>query len=143
MLDVIGEKTFGVDLNHLESNQSPLFESISYLMQPSQLTYLVNYLNMFLPIRKLFWYGQVREFECYSQRVRTYIRGMVSARRSTLHASQSSLDSPTEKVLVDDKPTDVLQCLLQHADPHWGEDQIVEHVSPIHLSSSSLTLVLT
>ncbi|KAI9147309.1 Cytochrome P450 monooxygenase FSL4 [Paramyrothecium foliicola] len=128
VLDVIGEKTFGVDLNHLESNQSPLFESISYLMQPSQLTYLVNYLNMFLPVRKLFWYGQVRDFECHSQKVRTYIRGTVRARRIVMQTSQSGLNSPSEKVLADDKPTDVLQCLLQHADPHWQEDQIVEYI---------------
>ncbi|KAI9146745.1 Cytochrome P450 monooxygenase FSL4 [Paramyrothecium foliicola] len=128
VLDVIGEKTFGVDLNHLESNQSPLFESISYLMQPSQLTYLVNYLNMFLPVRKLFWYGQVRDFECHSQKVRTYIRGTVRARRIVMQTSQSGLNSPTEKVLADDKPTDVLQCLLQHTDPHWQEDQIVEYI---------------
>jgi hypothetical protein len=143
VLDVIGEKTFGVDLNHLESNQSPLFESISYLMQPSQLTYLVNYLSMFLPVRDLFWYGQVRDFACHSQKVRTYIRDTVRARRMVMQASQSGLNSPTEKVLADDKPTDVLQRLLQHTDLHWQEDQIVEYVSCIHLLSASLTLVLT
>ncbi|KAI9148668.1 Cytochrome P450 monooxygenase FSL4 [Paramyrothecium foliicola] len=128
VLDVIGEKTFGIDLNHLESNQSPLFESISYLMQPSQLTYLVNYLNMFLPVRKLFGYGEVRDFECHSRRARSYIRGMVRARRVTLQASRSSLGNSAEKVLANNDPTDVLQCLLQHADPHWQEDQIVEYV---------------
>ncbi|KAF5647280.1 benzoate 4-monooxygenase cytochrome P450 [Fusarium sp. NRRL 52700] len=51
VLDVIGLETFGLDLNHLESDESPLFDIFTTMMQPSTFGHVINYLNSLIPIR--------------------------------------------------------------------------------------------
>ena len=107
-------------------------------MQPSQFSYLVNYLNMFFPVRKLFLYGEIREFERHSRHLRLYIRNLLRARKLSLQTTGSETNSLAETDKTANypnvNPTDVLQGLLQHAEPGWDEDQMVEHVSGVDLS---------
>ncbi|KAF7546811.1 hypothetical protein G7Z17_g8170 [Cylindrodendrum hubeiense] len=117
ILDVIGIVTFGQDFNHLESDRSPLFKSFSNIMQPSTFAYVVNYTNASLPIRKYLPIQEFRETARHRTKAREFIRAHVSKRLEALRKG---------KVAAGTTP-DALQCLVEHSDPSWDEDKIVEY----------------
>ncbi|KAG7415702.1 Cytochrome P450 monooxygenase FUM15 [Fusarium oxysporum f. sp. rapae] len=117
VLDVIGLETFGLDLNHLESDESPLFDIFTTMMQPSTFGHVINYLNSLIPIRQ---YVPMKECIGFSQscsRVREFIVGLMTIRRNQC-----------EEGLVNEKYRDTLQCLLEHSDPDWNDKNVVEYV---------------
>ncbi|KAF4451790.1 hypothetical protein F53441_5265 [Fusarium austroafricanum] len=75
VLDVIGLETFGLDLNHLESDKSPLFGIFTKMMQPSASGHFINYLNSLIPIRQLIPTRECIEFSKNCIRVREFIFG--------------------------------------------------------------------
>nr|RBR00187.1 hypothetical protein FVER53263_06280 [Fusarium verticillioides] len=73
VLDVIGLETFGLDLNHLESDESPLFDTFTTMMQPSTFGHVINYLNSLIPIRQYVPMKACIEFSQSCARVREFI----------------------------------------------------------------------
>ncbi|KAK7403090.1 hypothetical protein QQX98_011155 [Neonectria punicea] len=118
VLDVIGIETFGQDLNHLESDHSPLFEAFSKTMQPSTIGHIVNYINSIIPIRKFLPIQESREFAFHCDKVREFIRGHVLARIEVMRSGKVNSDSPP----------DALQCLIECSGPSLGVKEIVEYV---------------
>ncbi|KAM0563424.1 hypothetical protein ACHAPJ_001145 [Fusarium lateritium] len=117
VLDVIGLETFGLDLNHLESDESPLFDTFTRMMHPSVVGHVVNYLNSIVPIRQLVPIKECIEFTQSCTRAREFIVGLVAIRRKWCEQSQ-------EKQAVN---RDALQCLLEHSDSSWNDKNIVEY----------------
>ncbi|KAL6923612.1 hypothetical protein ACHAPO_007849 [Fusarium lateritium] len=115
VLDVIGLETFGLDLNHLESSESPLFETFTTMMQPSALGHIVNYLNSLVPVRQFVPIAECVEFSKCCTKVREFIFGLVNIRRSLSEKGHTS-------------NRDALQCLLEHTDAAWNDESIVEYV---------------
>uniref|UniRef100_A0A0D2XWN2 Uncharacterized protein n=1 Tax=Fusarium oxysporum (strain Fo5176) TaxID=660025 RepID=A0A0D2XWN2_FUSOF len=72
-LDVIGLETLGLDLNHLGSDESPLFDTFTTMMQPSTFGHVVNYLNSLIPIRQYVPLKECIEFSQSCTRVREFI----------------------------------------------------------------------
>ncbi|KAH7206296.1 cytochrome P450 [Fusarium oxysporum] len=107
VLDVIGLETFGLDLNHLGSDESPLFDTFTTMMQPSTFGHVINYLNSLIPIRQYVPLKECIEFSQSCTRVREFI---------------------CEQGLVNEKHRDALQCLLEHSDPDWNDKNVVEYV---------------
>ncbi|KAI1014611.1 hypothetical protein LB503_003696 [Fusarium chuoi] len=107
VLDVIGLETFGLDLNHLESDESPLFDTFTTMMQPSTFGHVINYLNSLIPIRQYLPMKECIEFSQSCARAREFI---------------------CEQGLGHEKNRDALQCLLEHSDPDWNDKRIVEYV---------------
>ncbi|KAM5360742.1 hypothetical protein ACJZ2D_013551 [Fusarium nematophilum] len=118
VLDVIGLETFGLDLNHLESDQSPLFECFTKMMQPSVTGHVVNYLNSILPIRQLLPIPECRELARCCAQAREFIVGLAAIRRR---------ERQKRKHAKEDEP-DALQCLLDYSDPSWDERSLVEYI---------------
>ncbi|RBA17075.1 hypothetical protein FPRO05_01799 [Fusarium proliferatum] len=117
VLDVIGLETFGLDLNHLESDESPLFDTFTTMMQPSTFGHVINYLNSLIPIRQYLPMKECIEFSQSCARAREFIVGLMTIRRNQC-----------EQGLGHEKNRDALQCLLEHADPDWNDKRIVEYV---------------
>ncbi|KAF5534232.1 benzoate 4-monooxygenase cytochrome P450 [Fusarium mexicanum] len=117
VLDVIGIETFGLDLNHLESDESPLFDTFTTMMQPSTFGHVINYLNSLIPIRQYVPIKECIEFSQSCARVREFIVGLMTIRRNQC-----------EQGLVNEKNRDALQCLLEHTDPDWNDKSVVEYV---------------
>ncbi|RSL71909.1 hypothetical protein CEP54_001101 [Fusarium duplospermum] len=118
VLDVIGFETFSIDLNHLETDQSPLFEAFTNMMQPSLIGHIVNYLNSLFPIRQFLPIEECRELVQSCTQAREFIIGIVAIRRRAL-----------EKGHVEEtQEPDALQCLLDHSDPSWDDKAIVEYI---------------
>ncbi|KAM0362590.1 hypothetical protein ACHAP4_001338 [Fusarium culmorum] len=115
VLDVIGLETFGLDLNHLESNESPLFETFTTMMQPSALGHIVNYLNSLVPIRQFIPIAECVEFSKSCTMVREFILCLINIRRNL-----------GEKGFINNQ--DALQCLLEHDDADWNDESLVEYV---------------
>ncbi|KAF4454666.1 benzoate 4-monooxygenase cytochrome P450 [Fusarium albosuccineum] len=118
VLDVIGLETFGLDLNHLESDQSPLFEAFTKMMQPSATGHVVNYINSIIPIRKFLPIQECREFSKCCAQVREFIVGLIAIRHREWQKGH-------EKDVGD---ADALQCLLDYSDPSWNEGNVVEYI---------------
>ncbi|KAF9773160.1 hypothetical protein IL306_009066 [Fusarium sp. DS 682] len=117
VLDVIVLETFGIDFNHLESDESPLFDIFTKMMQPSTFGHVVNYLNSLIPIRQFVPVRECVEFSQSCTRVREFIVGLMTIRRN-----QGERDSGKET------NRDALQCLLEHSDPFWNDKNIVEYI---------------
>ncbi|RBR21543.1 uncharacterized protein FIESC28_04811 [Fusarium coffeatum] len=115
VLDVIGLETFGLDLNHLESDESPLFETFTNMMQPSAVGHIVNYLNSLVPVRQFVPIQECVEFSQSCSKVRDFIHGFVNIRRNLSEKGQSNHG-------------DALQCLLDHDDAAWNDESIVEYI---------------
>ncbi|GKU04260.1 cytochrome p450 3a13 [Fusarium langsethiae] len=115
VLDVIGLETFGLDLNHLESDESPLFETFTTMMQPSVLGHIVNYLNSLVSVRQFVPVAECVEFSKSCTKVREFIFGLVNIRRSLNEKGHTS-------------NRDALQYLLDHTDTAWNDGSIVEYV---------------
>lgn len=115
VLDIIGLETLGLDLNHLESDESPLFGTFTTMMQPSAVGHIVNYLNSIVPVRQLVPIQECVEFSKSCIKVREFIFGLVSIRRSLSEQGHTS-------------NRDALQCLLDHSDAAWNDDRIVEYI---------------
>ncbi|RGP74239.1 hypothetical protein FLONG3_6151 [Fusarium longipes] len=115
VLDVIGLETFGLDLNHLETDESPLFETFTTMMQPSAVGHVVNYLNSLVPIRQFVPIEECVEFSKSCRKVREFIFGLVTIRRSM-----------SEKGHTNNR--DALQCLLDYTDSAWNDKSIVEYI---------------
>ncbi|KAF5658643.1 cytochrome P450 monooxygenase [Fusarium heterosporum] len=118
VLDVIGLETFGLDLNHLESDESPLFDTFTKMMQPSVVGHVVNYLNSLIPIRRFVPIKECTEFSQSCARVREFITGLVTIRRD--HCEQG--------YFKENENRDALQCLLEHSDFSWSDKSIVEYI---------------
>ncbi|KAM0274728.1 hypothetical protein ACHAPA_000832 [Fusarium lateritium] len=118
VLDVIGLETFGLDLNHLGSDESPLFETFTKMMQPSVVGHIVNYLNSLIPIRQFVPIRECIEFSQSCTRVREFIVGLVTIRRD--HCAQG--------YVKENENRDALQCLLEYSDPSWNDKSIVEYI---------------
>ncbi|KAF5023706.1 hypothetical protein F66182_4272, partial [Fusarium sp. NRRL 66182] len=118
VLDVIGIETFGLDLNHLESDESPLFDTFTKVMQPSAIGHFVNYLNSLVPIRQFIPIQECVEFAQSCARTREFIVGMVAIRRKWWEQGYTKQAGKR----------DALQCLLEHSDPFWGDKNVVEYI---------------
>ncbi|KAM0247960.1 hypothetical protein ACHAP5_003744 [Fusarium lateritium] len=118
VLDVIGLETFGLDLNHLGSDESPLFETFTKMMQPSVVGHIVNYLNSLIPIRQFVPIRECIEFSQSCTRVREFIIGLMTIRRD--HCAQG--------YVKENENRDALQCLLEYSDPSWNDKSIVEYI---------------
>lgn len=118
VLDVICLETFDLDLNHLESDQSPLFRAFTNMMQPTLIGHIVNYLNSLFPIRQFLPIEECRGFIQSCTQAREFIVGMVAIRRRALEKGH---DGETQE-------PDALQCLLDHSDPSWDDKSVVEYV---------------
>ncbi|KAH6895655.1 cytochrome P450 [Thelonectria olida] len=116
MLDVICIETLSVDLNHVESDVSPLYMAFSKTMQPTTLGHLINYINSIIPIRKYLPMKEAREFRRYYDEARIFVRLFVTSRLEGI------------KVGEEDLPNDALQGLVSHTDSNWNIDAIVESV---------------
>ncbi|RTE82668.1 hypothetical protein BHE90_002820 [Fusarium euwallaceae] len=118
VLDVIGFETFSIDLDHLETDQSPLFKAFTNMMQPSLIGHLVNYLNSLFPIRQFLPLEECRVLVQSCTQAREFIIGIVAIRRRAL-----------EKGHVEEtQEPDALQCLLDYSDPAWDDKAIVEYI---------------
>ncbi|CAM1511745.1 Fc.00g092580.m01.CDS01 [Cosmosporella sp. VM-42] len=118
VLDIIGVETFSIDLNHLQSNKSVLFDCFISTMNQSTLSHIINYFNSIFPIRRLLPIAECREFARNTATVREFIRGHIDARRESMSCGTGNAsDSP-----------DALQCMLEHWDSCWNYDEIVEYV---------------
>ncbi|KAJ4270184.1 hypothetical protein NW762_001860 [Fusarium torreyae] len=117
VLDVIGLETFGLDLNHLESDESPLFDAFTKMMHPSVVGHVVNYLNSIVPIRQFAPIKECIDFALSCTRAREFIVGLVAIRRKWCEQGH-------EKQGVN---RDALQCLLEHSDPSWNDKNMVEY----------------
>ncbi|KAF4964519.1 hypothetical protein FZEAL_10860, partial [Fusarium zealandicum] len=118
VLDVIGLETFGLDLNHLESNQSPLFEAFTKMMQPSATGHIVNYLNSLFPIRQFLPIQECREFAQCCAQVREFIVGLIAIRRTACKKGHAEKN----------REPDALQCMLDYSDPSWDDKSVVEYI---------------
>ena len=88
VLDVIGLETFGLDLNHLESDESPLFDTFTRMMHPSVVGHVVNYLKSIVPMRQLVPIKEGIEVTKSSTRARECIDGQVGIGRKWCEKSQ-------------------------------------------------------
>lgn len=118
---MIGIETLGVDLNHLESDQSPLHRLFSRTMQQSLVGHIIHYFSSYLPLRHLIPIRANNEFLRSCNEVRDFFGGYVNARRM-------AWDSGMDKGGV---AMDALQCMIEQGSSLWSDSDIVEYVSAI------------
>jgi hypothetical protein len=116
VLDVIGIDVLGVDLNHLESDQSPLFELFSKTMQQSLTSHIIHYFNSYLPLRHLIPSRSNHDFTRSCADIRDFIRQHVNTRRQSQQVKPAPAEDP-----------DALQCMIDST-LLWNDDDIVEYV---------------
>ncbi|KAI5463719.1 cytochrome P450 [Mariannaea sp. PMI_226] len=114
ILDVICIETFSKDLNHLESNESPLYSTLTGNMQPSTMGQIVNYLNSIVPIRRLFPFGEIRQFQNNFDESRNFVKKIVLARLIDTELGRTTHFH------------DALQGMIKHNDSAWNTETLIE-----------------
>lgn len=117
VLDVIGIETLGIDLNHLESDRSPLHRLFSRTMQQSLVSHIIHYFSSYLPLRHLIPIRANSDFLQSCGEVRDFIWGHVRARRLAMK------DGPAKG-----ETKDALQCMIEEGGSLWEDADIVEYV---------------
>lgn len=120
-----------MDLNHLESDESPLHRLFSRTMQQSLTGHIIHYFSSYLPLRHLIPIRANNDFLRSCNEVRDYIWGYVRARRL---ASQSG-----EK--KNHGATDALQSMIDQGGSLWNDDDIVEYVMNLMVLGMSIHAV--
>jgi cytochrome P450 len=120
VLDVIGMEVLGLDLNHLESDESPLHRIFSKTMQQSLTGHIIHFFSSYIPLRHLIPININNEFLDSCEAARTFVRSHVSARRAIWEMSEKKGE------LSED--ADALQCMISQGPEAWSDDDIVEYV---------------
>jgi cytochrome P450 len=126
VLDVIGTKVFGVDLDHLTST-SPVadFHTLfSRTMQQSLSSHIIHYLNSYLPLRHLIPIESNRQFLKDTDEVRSMIWGYVHERHSSIQKQGNFPMKENDDEDVGAIPDAIELMLKQGNMPH---DEIVEY----------------
>lgn len=131
VLDVIGEKTIGIDLNHLTSSTSPLYDLFSQTMQQSVLSHIFHYLSSYLPLRHLIPCKSNSNFVRCCDEVREHIMHWVMVRYEAFYRGEPLVGLP-----------DVISVMIEQGGM-FSVTNIVEYVSVYKPAAGQSELQLT
>jgi hypothetical protein len=133
-LDLIGIKALGVDLNHVESDDSQLHTLVGETMKQSLSGHIIHYLSSYLPLRRLLPIEMNNNFLSSCAQIRELIWAHVRDCRCQIN---SGTKTGTPNAIR----------LMMEQEPLWNDEEIVEYVSNpkrIHprLKTDTLPLLL-
>ena len=118
VLDIISIDILGVDLNHLGSNTSPLYDLFGKMTRQSLLGHVLHYLGSYLPLKTLLPDGYTSTLSQSCARSRAYLRRFLETRR------QSGVNILSQPRAI---YADTLQQMI--GEPSlWSEEEAVEYV---------------
>lgn len=115
-LDLIGIKALGVDLNHVESNDSHLHTLVGETMKQSLSGHIIHYLSSYLPLRRLLPLEMNNNFLSSCAQIRELIWAHVRDCRCQIN---SGTKTGTPNAIR----------LMMEQEPLWNDEEIVEYVS--------------
>ncbi|KAH8173506.1 cytochrome p450 domain-containing protein [Sarocladium implicatum] len=136
VLDVGGIEALGVDLNHLESNESQLHELFTQTMQQPLWGHVIHYLSSYLPLRQLLPFDINKDFVRNTSEIRRILWGHVSKRRAEWESG----------AWPKDKEPDALQCMIEQGTSAWTDAEIVEYLMNLMVlghDTTACALVMT
>lgn len=136
VLDVGGIEALGVDLNHLESDESPLHELFTQTMQQPLWGHVLHFLSSYLPLRQLLPLDINKDFVRNTSEIRRILREHVTKRR----AEWESGSWPAGK------EPDALQCMIEQGTTAWSDGEIVEYIMNLMVlghDTTACALVMT
>lgn len=136
VLDVGGIEAIGVDLNHLESNESPLHELFTQTMQQPLWGHVLHYLSSYLPLRQILPIDINKEFVRNTNEIRSILWDHVKKRRAAFESGKW----PAEK------EPDALQCMIEEGADAWPDNEIVEYIMNLMVlghDTTACALVMT
>jgi hypothetical protein len=107
----------GVDLDHLGSNASPLYDVFSTTMRPSIRGHIVRWVATHLPFKQYLPLEYLSEFVRKCATARNFIGSHVHARRAALKRGDKITDE-----------SDVLQAMVE-SEGLWNDAEVTEYVS--------------
>lgn len=111
----------GVDLNHLGSGESPLYDIFTTTMRPTIRGHITRLTVAYMPFRKWLPMDTVSEFASKCAAARNFIMRHVKERRSSWTQSR---EKPIEHEAA------LLQAMVEN-DGLWDDAEVVEHVSAL------------
>ena len=120
-LDVAGIKSMGVDLNHLGSDESPLYDIFSATMRPNFRGHIVRWVATHMPLREHLPLDLFSSFVRKCSMARSFIGHYVRERRMAWQRGEKSGQGD------DGDDGNVLQAMIEQ-DGLWNESEAVEYV---------------
>ncbi|CAI6090908.1 unnamed protein product [Clonostachys chloroleuca] len=114
-LDLIGIKALGVDLNHVESNDSHLHTLVGETMKQSLSGHIIHYLSSYLPLRRLLPLEMNNNFLSSCAQIRELIWAHVRDCRCQIN---SGTKTGTPNAIR----------LMMEQEPLWNDEEIVEYI---------------
>lgn len=136
VLDVGGIEALGVDLNHLESSESPLHELFTQTMQQPLWGHIVHYLSSYLPLRQLLPLDINKDFVRNTSEIRRILGEHVTSRRALFESGAWPAG----------KEPDALQCMIEQGIVAWSDSEIVEYIMNLMVlghDTTACALVMT
>lgn len=116
VLDVAGIKSMGLDLDHLGSDTSPLYDVFSTTMRPSIRGHIVRYVATHLPFKQYLPLEYLSDFVRKCATARSFIGSHVRERRDALMRGDKLTDE-----------SDVLQAMVEN-EGLWSEAEVTEYI---------------
>uniref|UniRef100_A0A8H7K2H3 Cytochrome P450 n=1 Tax=Bionectria ochroleuca TaxID=29856 RepID=A0A8H7K2H3_BIOOC len=114
-LDLIGIKALGVDLNHVESDDSQLHTLVGETMKQSLSGHIIHYLSSYLPLRRLLPIEMNNNFLSSCAQIRELIWAHVRDCRCQIN---SGTKTGTPNAIR----------LMMEQEPLWNDEEIVEYI---------------
>ncbi|VUC33351.1 unnamed protein product [Clonostachys rosea] len=114
-LDLIGIKALGVDLNHVESDESQLHTLVGETMKQSLSGHIIHYLSSYLPLRRLMPIKMNNNFLRSCEQIRYLIWAHVRDCRSQIN-SGTKTEAPN-----------AIRLMMEQS-PLWNDEEIVEYI---------------
>lgn len=118
-VDIAAIKCMGVDLDHLASDASPLYDVFSQTMRPDIRGHIVRWLATHLPLRQYLPLHYFSDFVRKCATARGFIGQHVRERRESWRRGEKP--DPNDDA-------DVLQAMIEREDL-WTDSEVVEYVS--------------
>lgn len=133
ILDVGGMEALGVDLNHLESDASPLHDLFTRTMQQPLWGHVVHYLSSYLPLRHLIPLQINKDFVQNTTGIRTFLGKFVSQRREMWERGEKTGGGEM----------DALGCMIEQGRAAWTNEEIVEYIMNLMILGKSALLSMS
>ncbi|CAH0017328.1 unnamed protein product [Clonostachys rhizophaga] len=114
-LDLIGIKALGVDLNHVESDDSQLHTLVGETMKQSLSGHIIHYLSSYLPLRRLLPIEMNNNFLSSCAQIRELIWAHVRDCRCQINSGTKTGTSNAIRLMMEQEPL-------------WNDEEIVEYI---------------